>query len=112
MTVQLRKNLKLQAQERGKENLVGSHTRWLWAKSFISSLSSHHLPIFTFSFSCPANGAQFSVSPATTPKKTKVEAYKLTPQQKAEIKADRANAKLWGEALEALKDGPVNVGVN
>ncbi|XP_060088856.1 E3 ubiquitin-protein ligase UHRF1 [Heteronotia binoei] len=53
-----------------------------------------------------ANGTQLSESPATTPKKTKVEAYKLTPQQKAGIKADKANAKLWDEALEALKDGP------
>lgn len=57
--------------------------------------------------SFPGNEAQFSTSPAGTPKKTKVEAYKLAAQQKALIKEDEANAKLWNEALEALKDGPV-----
>ncbi|NWY44877.1 UHRF1 ligase, partial [Sylvia atricapilla] len=45
-------------------------------------------------------------SPAGTPKKTKVEPYKLTSQQKALIKSDEANEKLWNEVLEALKDGP------
>ncbi|XP_053228890.1 E3 ubiquitin-protein ligase UHRF1 [Podarcis raffonei] len=52
------------------------------------------------------NEMDFSVSPAGTPKKTKVEVYKLTPKQRALIKDDEANAKLWSEALEALKDGP------
>lgn len=46
-------------------------------------------------------------SPAGTPKKTKVEPYKLTSQQKSLIKSDEANEKLWNEVLEALKDGPV-----
>uniref|UniRef100_A0A663MYX2 E3 ubiquitin-protein ligase UHRF n=1 Tax=Athene cunicularia TaxID=194338 RepID=A0A663MYX2_ATHCN len=41
-----------------------------------------------------------------TPKKTKVEPYKLTSQQKSLIKRDEANEKLWNEVLEALKDGP------
>ncbi|KFW12472.1 E3 ubiquitin-protein ligase UHRF1, partial [Eurypyga helias] len=45
-------------------------------------------------------------SPAGTPKKTKVEPYKLTTQQKSLIKSDEANEKLWNEVLEALKDGP------
>ncbi|XP_019368979.1 PREDICTED: E3 ubiquitin-protein ligase UHRF1 [Gavialis gangeticus] len=45
-------------------------------------------------------------SPKGTPKKTKVEPYKLTSQQKALIKNDEANEKLWNEVLEALKDGP------
>ncbi|NWT04201.1 UHRF1 ligase, partial [Mionectes macconnelli] len=45
-------------------------------------------------------------SPAGTPKKTKVEPYKLTAQQKSLIKRDEANEKLWNEVLEALKDGP------
>ncbi|NWQ62009.1 UHRF1 ligase, partial [Neopipo cinnamomea] len=45
-------------------------------------------------------------SPAGTPKKTKVEPYKLTAQQKSLIKSDEANEKLWNEVLEALKDGP------
>ncbi|NXE67651.1 UHRF1 ligase, partial [Calcarius ornatus] len=45
-------------------------------------------------------------SPAGTPKKTKVEPYKLTSQQKSLIKSDEANEKLWNEVLEALKDGP------
>ncbi|NXI85215.1 UHRF1 ligase, partial [Rhipidura dahli] len=45
-------------------------------------------------------------SPAGTPKKTKVEPFKLTSQQKSLIKSDEANEKLWNEVLEALKDGP------
>ncbi|NWR42270.1 UHRF1 ligase, partial [Regulus satrapa] len=45
-------------------------------------------------------------SPAGSPKKTKVEPYKLTSQQKSLIKSDEANEKLWNEVLEALKDGP------
>ncbi|KAL7993027.1 hypothetical protein Chor_017283 [Crotalus horridus] len=52
------------------------------------------------------NDSDLCVSPAATPKKTKVEVYKLTPQQKALIKDDEANIKLWNEALEALKEGP------
>lgn len=52
------------------------------------------------------NQSDCSVSPAVTPKKTKVEVYQLTPQQRALIKGDEANAKLWNEALQALKDGP------
>ncbi|OXB58713.1 hypothetical protein ASZ78_010599 [Callipepla squamata] len=47
-------------------------------------------------------------SPAGTPKKTKVEPYKLTSQQKSLIRSDEANEKLWNEVLDALKDGPVN----
>lgn len=46
-------------------------------------------------------------SPVGSPKKTKVEPYKLTSQQKSLIKSDEANEKLWNEVLEALKDGPV-----
>ncbi|NXY50693.1 UHRF1 ligase, partial [Ceuthmochares aereus] len=45
-------------------------------------------------------------SPTGTPKKTKVEPYKLTSQQKSLIKSDEPNEKLWNEVLEALKDGP------
>lgn len=45
-------------------------------------------------------------SPTGTPKKTKVEPYKLTSQQKSLIKSDEANEKLWNGVLEALKDGP------
>lgn len=50
-------------------------------------------------------------SPVGTPKKTKVEPYKLTAQQKSLIKNDEANEKLWNGVLEALKDGPVYHGV-
>lgn len=50
---------------------------------------------------------KFITSPTGTPKKTKVEPYKLTSQQKSLIKSDEANEKLWNEVLEALKDGPV-----
>ncbi|NXI99079.1 UHRF1 ligase, partial [Psophia crepitans] len=45
-------------------------------------------------------------SPMGSQKKTKVEPYKLTSQQKSLIKSDEANEKLWNEVLEALKDGP------
>uniref|UniRef100_A0A8C6JT19 E3 ubiquitin-protein ligase UHRF n=1 Tax=Melopsittacus undulatus TaxID=13146 RepID=A0A8C6JT19_MELUD len=45
-------------------------------------------------------------SPRGTPKKTKVEPYKLTAEQKSLIKNDEANEKLWNGVLEALKDGP------
>lgn len=57
----------------------------------------------------PSGGEEKLVpSPAGTPKKTKVEPYKLTSQQKSLIKSDEANEKLWNEVLEALKDGPVH----
>lgn len=42
-----------------------------------------------------------------TPKKMKVEAYKLSKEQKALIKDDELNKKLWDEAMESLKLGPV-----
>ncbi|KAG5847197.1 hypothetical protein ANANG_G00123460 [Anguilla anguilla] len=46
-------------------------------------------------------------SPAkNTPKKSKVETYKLTAEQKALIKEDELNKKLWDEAMESLKQGP------
>lgn len=43
----------------------------------------------------------------STPKKVKVEAYKLTKEQKALIKEDELNKKLWDEAMESLSLGPV-----
>lgn len=47
-------------------------------------------------------------SPAkSTPKKMKVEAYKLSKEQKAVIKDDELNKKLWDEAMESLNLGPV-----
>uniref|UniRef100_A0A8C2PVV7 E3 ubiquitin-protein ligase UHRF n=1 Tax=Cyprinus carpio TaxID=7962 RepID=A0A8C2PVV7_CYPCA len=47
-------------------------------------------------------------SPAkSTPKKMKVEAYKLSKEQKALIKDDELNKKLWDEAMESLNLGPV-----
>ncbi|XP_074834746.1 E3 ubiquitin-protein ligase UHRF1 isoform X1 [Carettochelys insculpta] len=52
------------------------------------------------------NEIKLPTSPRGTPKKTKVEPYKLTSQQKALIKEDESNEKLWNEVLEALKDGP------
>ncbi|XP_043830752.1 E3 ubiquitin-protein ligase UHRF1 [Dromiciops gliroides] len=48
----------------------------------------------------------FLASPSTVSKKTKVEPYKLTSQQKTLIKNDESNEKLWNEVLGALKDGP------
>lgn len=45
-------------------------------------------------------------SPTKTPKKTKVEAYKLTQEQKALIKNDKCNKKLWDEAMASLSLGP------
>uniref|UniRef100_A0A8C1SMP0 RING-type E3 ubiquitin transferase n=1 Tax=Cyprinus carpio TaxID=7962 RepID=A0A8C1SMP0_CYPCA len=47
-------------------------------------------------------------SPAkSTPKKMKVEAYKLSKEQKALIKDDELNKKLWDEAMASLNLGPV-----
>ncbi|KAM8978511.1 E3 ubiquitin-protein ligase UHRF1-like [Sarcophilus harrisii] len=48
----------------------------------------------------------FLASLSTVSKKTKVEPYKLTSQQKTLIKNDESNEKLWNEVLGALKDGP------
>lgn len=45
-------------------------------------------------------------SPKSTPKKSKVEAFKLTAEQKKLIKDDEVNKKVWDEALLSLKDGP------
>ncbi|XP_016085897.1 E3 ubiquitin-protein ligase UHRF1 [Sinocyclocheilus grahami] len=46
-------------------------------------------------------------SPAkSTPKKMKVEAYKLSKEQKVLIKDDELNKKLWDEAMESLNLGP------
>uniref|UniRef100_A0A4W5PCI4 E3 ubiquitin-protein ligase UHRF n=1 Tax=Hucho hucho TaxID=62062 RepID=A0A4W5PCI4_9TELE len=46
-------------------------------------------------------------SPAKgTPKKMKLEAYKLTKEQKAWIKDDEPNRKVWDEAMESLALGP------
>lgn len=50
-------------------------------------------------------------SPAKLPKKIKVEQYKLTREQKALIKKDEANKKVWGEAMESLSLGPVRIAV-
>lgn len=50
-------------------------------------------------------------SPTKTPKKIKVEVYKLTKAQKALIKNDEANKKLWDEAMESLSLGPVRMAV-
>lgn len=46
-------------------------------------------------------------SPAKTPKKVKVEEYKLTREQKTLIKNDTANKKVWDEAMQSLSLGPV-----
>uniref|UniRef100_A0A8D3DDP9 E3 ubiquitin-protein ligase UHRF n=1 Tax=Scophthalmus maximus TaxID=52904 RepID=A0A8D3DDP9_SCOMX len=51
-------------------------------------------------------GLIMQTSPAKTPKKVKVEVYKLTKQQKALIKDDEPNKKLWDEAMESLSLGP------
>ncbi|XP_051977679.1 E3 ubiquitin-protein ligase UHRF1-like [Xyrauchen texanus] len=46
-------------------------------------------------------------SPAKgTPKKMKVEAYTLSKEQKALIKEDELNKKLWDEAMECISLGP------
>ncbi|KAM4709156.1 E3 ubiquitin-protein ligase UHRF1-like isoform 1-T2 [Discoglossus pictus] len=41
-----------------------------------------------------------------TPKKTKVEPYKLSKEQKSLIKSDTQNTKLWDEVMGFLKEGP------
>lgn len=50
--------------------------------------------------------------PAKTPKKVKVEMYKLSQEQKALIKNDKLNKKLWDEAMESLSLGPVRISVH
>uniref|UniRef100_A0A8C1YJ91 RING-type E3 ubiquitin transferase n=1 Tax=Cyprinus carpio TaxID=7962 RepID=A0A8C1YJ91_CYPCA len=51
--------------------------------------------------------SQTGSSPAkSTPKKMKVEAYKLSKEQKALIKDDELNKKLWDEAMASLNLGP------
>uniref|UniRef100_A0A8C7CB19 E3 ubiquitin-protein ligase UHRF n=1 Tax=Oncorhynchus kisutch TaxID=8019 RepID=A0A8C7CB19_ONCKI len=53
------------------------------------------------------SNAEEKLSPTKgTPKKMKVEAYKLTKEQKAWVKGDESNRKLWGEAMESLALGP------
>uniref|UniRef100_A0A8C2ZBY7 E3 ubiquitin-protein ligase UHRF n=1 Tax=Cyclopterus lumpus TaxID=8103 RepID=A0A8C2ZBY7_CYCLU len=44
--------------------------------------------------------------PGKTPKKSKVEVYKLTQEQKSLIKNDKPNKKVWDEAMESLSLGP------
>ncbi|XP_072268962.1 E3 ubiquitin-protein ligase UHRF1-like [Pyxicephalus adspersus] len=46
------------------------------------------------------------VPSAGTPKKTKVELYKLTSEQKSLIQKDDLNSKLWKEVMSFLKEGP------
>eukprot|EP00062_Callorhinchus_milii_P015715 gi/632966229/ref/XP_007899301.1/ PREDICTED: E3 ubiquitin-protein ligase UHRF1 [Callorhinchus milii] len=56
-----------------------------------------------------ADENEFTSSPRSakgTPKKQKLEAFKLTAEQKKIIKEDEVNKKLWDEALLSLKDGP------
>lgn len=55
-------------------------------------------PIVADEKSSPAKG---------TPKKMKVEAYKLSKEQKALIKDDELNKKFWDEAMQSLSLGPV-----
>ncbi|XP_006868973.1 PREDICTED: E3 ubiquitin-protein ligase UHRF1 [Chrysochloris asiatica] len=57
---------------------------------------------------CLRRGPPSSRSLRETPKKTKVEPYRLTAQQHSLIKEDESNAKLWAEILKSLKDGPVS----
>ncbi|XP_029772311.1 E3 ubiquitin-protein ligase UHRF1 [Suricata suricatta] len=56
---------------------------------------------------CKSGGGKAGAgSPRGTPKKSKVEPYSLTAQQSSLIREDESNAKLWGEILKSLKDGP------
>uniref|UniRef100_A0A671UE37 E3 ubiquitin-protein ligase UHRF n=1 Tax=Sparus aurata TaxID=8175 RepID=A0A671UE37_SPAAU len=59
-----------------------------------------------YGFSVILGCDELLTSPAKTPKKMKVEQYKLTKEQKALIKSDEANKKVWGEAMESLSLGP------
>ncbi|XP_018413097.1 PREDICTED: E3 ubiquitin-protein ligase UHRF1-like [Nanorana parkeri] len=53
-----------------------------------------------------SENAKALVPSAGTPKKTKVEVYKLSAEQKALIHKDEINGKLWNDALSFLKEGP------
>ena len=60
-------------------------------------------------FCCVSGGGRTGAgSLERTPKKTKLEPYSLTAQQKGLIKEDQSNTKLWTEILKSLKDGPVS----
>ncbi|KAM4809973.1 E3 ubiquitin-protein ligase UHRF1 [Rhinophrynus dorsalis] len=50
--------------------------------------------------------AEVLKTPVCTPKKLKVELYKLSLDQKALIKKDELNSKLWSEVMMFLKEGP------
>lgn len=69
------------------------------ASSGLPALTTHSVP----------GGRTGAGSPGRTPKKTKVEPYSLTAQQRGLIREDQSNAKLWADLLKALKDGPVSL---
>jgi len=58
--------------------------------------------------SFPSSTDSSKTSPGKTPKKSKVEVYKLTQEQKSLIKNDKSNKKVWDEAMESLALGPVS----
>lgn len=72
-----------------------------------SARASSALPALT-ARSVPG-GRTGAGSPGRTPKKSKVEPYSLTAQQRGLVREDQSNAKLWAELLKALTDGPVSV---
>lgn len=74
---------------------------WPYLKIFVCIPNILIFPIVVDEKSSPAKG---------TPKKMKVEAYKLSKEQKNLIKDDELNKKLWDEAMESLSLGPVRTG--
>lgn len=101
-----------------KRKSAGLWSRQVDIESLVGLCGFYVLNLFSFFFCCClrsrcvfsfSGGGEEKVinSPTGTPKKTKVEPYKLTSQQKSLIKSDEANEKLWNEVLDALKDGPV-----
>lgn len=80
---------------------------WKWqssCKSWIRIIDSTFLKL-----SVSLLSESSKTSPVKTPKKVKVENYKLSAEQKALIKSDKANKKLWDEAMQSLSLGPVSI---
>uniref|UniRef100_A0A8C5FZZ2 E3 ubiquitin-protein ligase UHRF n=1 Tax=Gouania willdenowi TaxID=441366 RepID=A0A8C5FZZ2_GOUWI len=79
---------------------------WLLVVVLLFSINPECINMhFNFFFPFPALESAKS-SPSKTPKKIKVEVYKLSREQKGLIKDDETNKKLWDEAMESLSLGP------
>lgn len=79
-------------------------TNYSWPPFFLQSKRLGDLNVFLQTDSS-------KTPPGRTPKKVKLEVYKLTQEQKSLIKNDKQNKKVWDEAMESLSLGPVSSAV-